>query len=264
MKKRYWLGLLIVVTVLISISISIVLLTNESENSKPLDYSYTVLNVYPHDETAFTQGLLFHNGVLYESTGLYGNSSIRRVQLETGKILQIHTLSSDYFGEGITLFDNKIIQLTWLEKKGFVYDKDSFDLLQEFSYPTQGWGITNDGNRLLMSDGTSTLFFLDPETFQKIGEIKVQDSGPVARLNELEYIKGKVYANIWLEEKIAIIDPHNGQVEGWINLSGIQNSENRNSDNVLNGIAYDAIDDRLFVTGKRWSQIFEIKLVSEG
>jgi len=264
MKKRRQLGLLISTMVLVSVAISLVLLTDAPENSKPLSYSYSIVNVYPHDENAFTQGLLFDNGVLYESTGLYGNSSLRRVELETGEILQLYALPSDYFGEGITIFDNKIIQLTWLENKSFVYDKHSFELLQEFNYSTEGWGITSDGNRLIMSDGTATLFFLDPETFQKIGQVEVRDTGPLERINELEYIQGKVYANIWQEEKIAIINPQIGQVEGWINMSGIQNSGNQDANNVLNGIAYDAIGDRLFVTGKRWSQLFEIELISEG
>jgi len=264
MKKLRQLGSLIVITILVSITISIVLLTDKPGNSKPLNYSYSIVKVYPHDENAFTQGLLFDNGVLYESTGLKGNSSLRRVELETGEILQLHALSSNYFGEGITIFDDKIIQLTWLSNKGFVYDKHSFDLLQEFSYPTEGWGITHDGNKLIMSDGTSTLYFLDPETFHKIGQVEVRDNVTVKRLNELEYIQGQVFANIWGEEKIAIINPQTGQVEGWINLSGIQNMETQEPNGVLNGIAYDTTSDRLFVTGKRWSQLFEIKLIPEG
>jgi glutamine cyclotransferase len=263
MKKRYQLGLLIVTIVFVSIVISLVLLTDEPGNSKPLNYSYSIFNVYPHDENAFTQGLLFDNGILYESTGLYGNSSLRRVELNTGEILQLYALPNHLFGEGITIFDNKIIQLTWRNRTGFVYDKESFDLLHEFSYPTEGWGITYDGNKLIMSDGTSTLFFLNPETFQKIGQVEVHDTGPVTKLNELEYIQGKVYANIWQEEKIAIINPQSGQVEGWINMKGTEIMENQDSYGVLNGIAYDAIGDRLFVTGKRWSQLFEIKLFSE-
>ena len=261
MKKRYLLGLLIAATVLVFSALLLVLLADKPVNSEPISYSYNIVNVYPHDENAFTQGLISDNGVLYESTGLHGNSTLRRVELETGKVLQLYALPSQYFGEGITIFEDKIIQLTWLENKSFVYDKQSFDLLQEFNYSTEGWGITCDENRLIMSDGSSTLFFLNPETFQKIGEIEVHDDGPVTGLNELEYIHGKVYANIWQEEKIAIINPSTGQVEGWINLSGIQNLENQDALNVLNGIAYDATGDRLFVTGKRWSQLFEIKLI---
>jgi len=264
MKKRRLLSLLAASTVIVVSAVLLVLLIAEPVNSEPVNYSYRIVNVYPHDETAFTQGLLIDNGVLYESTGLYGNSSLRRVNLETGEVLQLYALPSAYFGEGITIFDDKIIQLTWLSHKGFVYDKESFDLLQEFNYSTQGWGITHDGSRLIMSDGTSTLYFLDPETFQKIGQVEVHDNGTVESLNELEYIKGKVYANIWLEEKIAIINPQTGQVEGWINLNGLYNMENQDPNDVLNGIAYDATSDRLFVTGKRWSQLFEIELIPEG
>src|SRR4030043_413844 len=263
MKKRQLLSLLIASTVLVVIAVLLVLLTAEPANSEPIKYSYRIVNTYPHDDTAFTQGLLFDGGVLYEGTGLYGNSSLRRVELETGEVLQLYVLPPEYFGEGITIFDDKIIQLTWQEHKSFVYDKHSFELLQEFSYSTEGWGITHDGSRLILSDGTSTLYFLNPETFQKTGQVEVHDNGTVNRLNELEYIKGKVYANIWLEEKIAIINPQTGQVEGWINLSGLQNTENQDLDNVLNGIAYDAAGDRLFVTGKRWSQLFEIQLIPE-
>jgi glutamine cyclotransferase len=222
----------------------------------PLYFAYTVVNVYPHDSAAFTQGLVFEDGVLYEGTGLYGFSTLRRVELETGAILQLYTLADEFFGEGITIFHDKIIQLTWLSHKGFVYDKCSFRLLQEFNYPTEGWGITHDGGQLIMSDGTAMLYFLDPETFERTGQIEVYDSAPVSRLNELEYINGAVYANIWLEEKIAVISPQTGQVKAWIDIAGIQATSN-----IVNGIAYDARDHRLFITGKRWSELFEIRLV---
>jgi len=258
MKKRHVVGILFVAVVLVSSVIVLVLLNDRPGNPTPLRYTYSIVNVYPHDKNAFTQGLVFENGVLYESTGLYGNSTLRRVELETGKILQLYALPNQFFGEGITIFDDKIIQLTWQSHRGFAYDKDSFDLLQEFDYPTEGWGITNDGSRLIMSDGTATLYFLDPVTFEKVGQIEVHDNGPVTDLNELEYIKGEVYANIWKEEKIAIINPQTGQVKGWIDLTGIQDLENPDANDVLNGIAYDAKEDRLFVTGKRWSQLFEI------
>ena len=261
MKKRHLAAILFVAVVLVSSVIVLVFLNYRPGNPTPLRYTYSIVNVYPHDKNAFTEGLVFENGVLYESTGLYGNSTLRRVELETGKILQLYVLPNQFFGEGITIFDDKIIQLTWQSHRGFVYDKDSFDLLQKFDYPTEGWGITNNGSRLIMSDGTATLYFLDPVTFEKVGQVEVHDTGPVTELNELEYIHGKVYANIWLEEKIAIINPQTGQVEGWINLSGINDLENQDPNNVLNGIAYDAKEDRLFVTGKRWSQLFEIKLI---
>lgn len=261
MKKRYLVGMLIITLMLVPSVIIVFLLTDSPANHTSLHYTYEVVNVYPHDRNAFTQGLVFENGVLYESTGLYGHSTIRRVELETGKILQLHTLPNQFFGEGITIFDDRIIQLTWQSNKCFVYDRHSFDLLQEFYYSTEGWGITHNGSQLIMSDGTATLYFLDPETFDKTGQVEVHDSGPVTKLNELEYIQGNIYANIWKEEKIAIIDPQTGQVQGWIDLSGIQDLEDLDTNNILNGIAYDAEEERLLVTGKRWSQLFEIKLI---
>ena len=224
---------------------------------------FEVVNTYPHDGNAFTEGLVFEDGVLYESTGLNGYSTLRRVELETGRILQLYSLPNEFFGEGITIFDNKIFQLTWLSHKGFVYNKTSFDLMGEFNYSTQGWGITNDGSRLIMSDGTANLYFLNPETFERIGHVEVRDNlGPVTNLNELEYINGDVYANIWLQEKIAIINPQTGQVKTWIDLTGIQSMVNRSGDDVLNGIAYDERENRLFITWKRWPQLFEIRLVA--
>lgn len=264
MKNRRILGVFAVLIVLaISVAV-IVLMSNSPEEAEPKEYSYAIVNTFPHDKTAFTQGLLIDDGVLYESTGLYGNSSLRRVELETGEVLQSYALPPQYFGEGIAVFEGKLVQLTWQSQKGFVYDERSFELLQEFNYSTQGWGITYDGSHLIMSDGTSTLHFLDPETFQKTGQVEVHNaSSTVDNLNELEYIKGDVYANIWLEEKIAIINPQTGQVKGWINMTGLQNMENQDVNNVLNGIAYDSKADRLFVTGKRWSQLFEIKLIPE-
>jgi glutamine cyclotransferase len=228
----------------------------------PISYTYEVVNVYPHDPNAFTQGLVIDGGVLYEGTGLTGESSLRRVDLETGDVLQIHELPSNLFGEGITVFGDKVIQLTWQSEIGFVYDKSSFDVLQNFSYPTQGWGITTDGTQLIMSDGSANLYFLNPETFEKTGQVEVHDgNASVTKLNELEYINGEVYANVWLTDKIAIINPNTGQVTGWIDLTGIYTPETSNSNNVLNGIAYDSENNRLFVTGKRWSQLFQIKLI---
>jgi len=230
--------------------------------TSPISYTYEVINVYPHDSNAFTQGLAIDEGVMYEGTGLTGESSLRRVDLETGDVLQIYELPSNLFGEGITVFDDKIIQLTWQSQIGFVYDKSSFDLLQNFSYSTQGWGITTDGTRLIMSDGSANLYFLNPETFEKTGQVEVHDGNvSVTKLNELEYINGEVYANVWLTDKIAIINPNTGQVTGWIDLTGIYTPGTGDSNNVLNGIAYDSENSSLFVTGKRWSQLFEIKLI---
>ena len=230
--------------------------------SAPL-YSYRVVNTYPHDQDAFTQGLVFENGVIYEGTGLYGQSSLRKVDLESGNILQIYELPDRYFGEGITIFEDIIIQLTWKSNTGFVYDKIGFKLLRDFSYAAEGWGITHDGNRLIMSDGTSTLYFLDPKTFSIIGHIDVYDNSlPVNMLNELEYINGQIYANVWQTDYIAIIDPQSGQVSGWIDLSGLVPSQYASTSiDVLNGIAYDTEKERLFITGKLWPWLFEIKLV---
>ena len=229
----------------------------------PPVYRYRVVHTYPHDPAAFTQGLVFEDGLLYEGTGLYGQSSLRRVELETGKVLQRRELPAEYFGEGITVFGDRIIQLTWQSNLGFVYDKETFELLKEFSYPTEGWGITHDGTRLIMSDGTATLRFLDPETLQEIGRIDVSDdAGSVARLNELEYVQGEIYANVWQTDRIARISPQTGRVVGWIDLQGLLSAEDRARPvDVLNGIAYDAENDRLFVTGKWWPRLFEIDLV---
>jgi len=227
-------------------------------------YRYKIVNAYPHDQNAFTQGLAFENGFLYEGTGLRGRSTLRRVELETGDILQIRKLPVQFFGEGVTIYENKIIQLTLRSNLGFVYDKDSFELLQAFNYPTNGWGITHDGERLIMSDGTSILHFLDPEILEEIGRIEVFDSdGPVTRLNELEYVQGEIYANVWQTDRIARIDLQTGQVIGWIELKGLLSPEDRRKPvNVLNGIAYDEKNDRLFVTGKLWPILFEIELMS--
>ena len=226
-------------------------------------YTYRVINSFPHNRLAFTQGLIFEDGIFYEGTGLRGRSSLRKVDVETGTVLQQLDLANQYFGEGITAFGNRIIQLTWTSQTGFIYDKNSFAMLGSFHYPTQGWGITHDGTRLIMSDGTATLYFWDPETLEEIGSVLVLDGNtPVPQLNELEYIHGEVYANVWLTDYIVRIDPNSGQVTGWINLSDILPAEDRTgAENVLNGIAYDATDSRLFVTGKLWPKVFEIELV---
>jgi glutamine cyclotransferase len=262
MTKRSQTVILVVAVILAISAILLVSLNSTPANNVPLRYTYDVIKVYPHDKNAFTEGLAIENDVLYESTGLYGNSTLRRVELETGKILQTYALPNQFFGEGITILSDKIIQLTWQSHTGFVYDKRSLKLLREFSIPTEGWGLTNNGTALIMSDGTAALYFLDPETFEKVGEVEVHDNGPVTNLNELEYIHGQVYANIWHEEKIAIIDPQSGQVTGWIDLRGIHNPENAATGSVLNGIAYDEEGGRLFVTGKMWSQLFQIRLIA--
>ena len=226
-------------------------------------YTYKIMNTYVHDHRGFTQGLVFEDGFLYEGTGLHAQSSLRRVALETGEILQLHRLPSHFFGEGITVYQDKIIQLTWKSNTGFVYRKDNFEMLQEFNYSTEGWGITYDGQQLIMSDGTSTLYFLNPETFEEVRLIKVYDSnGPVKHLNELEYVEKQIYANVWQSNRIAKIDPQTGQVVGWIDLTGLLKLEGyRLPVDVLNGIAYDQTKKRLFVTGKLWPKLFEIQLI---
>lgn len=226
-------------------------------------YTYQIINVYPHDPNAFTQGLVYEDGLFYEGTGLYGQSSLRRVDAASGEVQQMVSLDEPYFGEGIVTWQDQIVQITWRENTGFVYDKTSFELLQQFSYPTEGWGITHDGEKLIMSDGTATLYFWDPETLSEIGQLEViDDRGPVMRLNELEYVKGEVWANIWQTDFIARIDLATGQVVGWIDLSGLLDTAVVTQPiDVLNGIAYDAATDRLFVTGKLWPQVYEIELI---
>ena len=226
-------------------------------------YTYKVVHTYPHDQDAYTQGLVFDGGFLYEGTGLLGQSTLRRVELETGAVLKSRALSPQYFGEGITVCGDRIIQLTWRSQVGFVYDKNSFELRREFTYPTEGWGITYDGQRLIMSDGSSRLYFLDPKDFQVTGSIEVRDnSQPVSGLNELEYVCGEIYANVWLTDRIVRIAPDSGQVTGWIELAGLLPPEGRSEpESVLNGIAYDTRNNRLFVTGKLWPKLFEIELV---
>jgi glutaminyl-peptide cyclotransferase len=228
------------------------------------DDTYRVIHAYPHDSRAFTQGLIYLDGHLYESTGLKGQSSLRMEDLETGKIEQYAALPAQYFGEGLTNWGSTLIQLTWQSGIAFVYDRFSFRVLRTFHYPGEGWGLTQDGKDLILSDGTATLRFLDPATFREVRRITVRWKGePVTKLNELEYIRGEIYANIWYSDRIARISPATGNVLGWIDLSGLLSPDQRtNPDAVLNGIAYDAHHDRLFVTGKLWPKIFEIKVVA--
>lgn len=230
---------------------------------QPRMFTYTIVGTFPHDPAAYTQGLVFTDGVLYEGTGLRGRSTLRRVDLNTGAVLQSASLAPNLFGEGIAVVGNTIVQLTWQDRVGFVYDKATFGFQRQVTYATEGWGLTYDGTHLIMSDGTSTLYFRDPETFAILGQVTVQDAdGPVTRLNELEYIRGEVYANVWRTDRIARIDPQTGHVVGWIDLSGLLPPEDRRQPvDVLNGIAYDAERDRLFVTGKLWPQVFEIQIV---
>jgi len=236
---------------------------DSERNSGTTYYSYIIVNTFPHDTSAFTEGLVYSDGFLYESTGLNGASSLRCVDLATGNIVLKTVLSQAYFGEGIAIVDDRIIQLTWDSRIGFVYNKTSFILLDNFTYSTEGWGLTYDGKHLIMSDGSDTLFFLDKETFQQVKQIHVhEDNTSIVNLNELEYVNGEVYANIWRQQKIAIINPESGQVKAYIDLATLQGPTSSNSEAVLNGIAYDAEEERLFVTGKYWSNLYEIKLAS--
>ena len=222
---------------------------------------YQVVRVYPHDREAFTQGLVFADGVLYEGTGLNGQSSIRKVKLENGAVLQLQKLEERYFGEGIALVGDSIVQLTWQGGVGFVYDRATFQRARTFTYTGEGWGLAYDGTRLIMSDGTAFLRFLDPKTLKETGRVQVTDGGrPVQHLNELEVVKGEVYANVWQSDRIARIDPKSGQVRGWIDLKGILDPKDAAGVDVMNGIAYDAAGDRLFVTGKLWPKLFEIRV----
>ena len=248
------------IVIFVATGSAIGLLGAQSRAGTPV-YGYDVVNVYPHDREAFTQGLLYRDGVLYESTGLNGRSSLRKVQLETGKVLQRISVDSRYFAEGLVDWGPRLVQLTWNTNVGFVYDLGSFKQQQTFSYSGEGWGLARDEKRLIMSDGTSTLRFLDPQTFKVIGHVQVTDGGtPVRDINELEVIDGQVYANVWLTDRIAIIAPESGRVTAWINLAGLMAKPGLSGDAVLNGIAYDAQRRRLFVTGKLWPSLFEIRV----
>jgi glutamine cyclotransferase len=225
-------------------------------------YGYTVVRSFPHDPRAFTQGLLFRNGVFYEGTGMNGRSGIRKVKFETGEVLQAQPLGAEYFGEGITDWKGSLIQITWQSEIGFVYDINTFERKKTWNYKGEGWGLTQDGTRIIMSDGSSELRFLNPDTLKETGRLTVHDArGPVERLNELEYVKGEIFANVWTTDRIARISPKDGRVTGWIDLAGLLPASERAGADVLNGIAYDAAGDRLFVTGKQWPRVFEIRLV---
>jgi glutamine cyclotransferase len=225
-------------------------------------YGYEVVNTFPHDAQAFTQGLIFQDGVLVESTGLERRSTLRRVELQTGKVIQKVDVQGYYFAEGMTLFNGKIYQLTWKGEKGFVYDPKTFDKTGEFKYTGEGWGLTHDADSLILSDGSDQIRFIDPNTDQVKRTIKVTDAGrPVEEINELEYVRGEIYANVWHDNRVARIDPRDGHVTGWIDLSGLlKPGDVTDEEAVLNGIAYDEQGDRLFVTGKLWPKLFEIKL----
>lgn len=230
----------------------------------PVIYEYEIINEFPHDPNAFTQGFEFHDGIIYESTGQYGQSTLRKVDLETGEIKQKIELDDQYFAEGITILNDKIYQLTWQKGKGFVYELETMEKIKEFSYgeSKEGWGLTHNNEYLIKSDGTERIWFLNNESQKEVSFIEAYtDKRKAEKLNELEFVKGKIYANIWQQNAILIINPVSGAIEGIANLKGLQTKAGQSGDdNVLNGIAYDADNDRLFVTGKKWNKVFEIEL----
>lgn len=235
-------------------------------DAAPPEYIYEVVREYPHDRSAFTEGLFYLDGYLYESTGVEGRSSVRKVRLETGEVVQKHDVPSQYFGEGIVNWKDRLIQLTYKTQVGFVYNFTTFAFERQFEYPGEGWALTQDGRRIIMSDGTPRIRFWDPETLRETGRITVTDQGrDVQYVNELEWIKGEIFANVWMTDRIARIDPASGAVTGWIDLTGLLPAADRiaGQTDVLNGIAYDAKRDRIFVTGKCWPKLFEIRLLKK-
>ncbi len=231
-------------------------------NAPAAKYGYQIVNMWPHDSNAFTQGLILSDGKLLESTGQEGFSSLRRVDLETGKVLKKVDVPSPYFAEGIALLNGKIYQLTWQHNVGFIYDAQSFERVGQFNYTGEGWGLATDGKSLILSDGSNRLRFLDPSDFHVTRTITVLDGQtPVNELNELEFVQGEIYANVWHDNRIATIDPQSGHVTAWIDLNGLMpEGELQDSEAVLNGIAYDQANNRLYVTGKLWPRLFEIRV----
>ena len=236
--------------------------TSGAPDQRARQVSYEVVNSYPHDPMSYTQGLVWADGGFYESSGLYGQSKLRRLEFPSGKVLKQIQIDPELFAEGLALIESRLIQLTWKSHRGFVYDKDTFRLLHEFSYDTEGWGLTFDGKNLILSDGSSDLFYLDPQTFKPTKTLPVTMNGqPVRDLNELEFIDGEIWANVWQTDLIIRINPGTGQVASFLNLKAIlKPSERPGSEAVLNGIAYDSEQKRIFITGKLWPRIFEIKV----
>lgn len=231
-------------------------------NGEPELWTFEIVAAIPHEPTAFTQGLVIHNGRLYESTGQYGESTLRRVELATGRVGKLIALSNAHFGEGITIFGERLYQLTWQNNLALVYDVETFDRVGTYRYDGEGWGLTHDGTHLIVSDGSATIRFHDPETFEVVRRLSVQAGGQaVGGLNELEYINDEIWANVWYQDRIARISPETGAVLGWIDLSGLYPPSRRASEDVLNGIAYDAEADRLYVTGKNWPWLYQIEVV---
>jgi glutamine cyclotransferase len=258
---RYWHTLALLLAAPASLLLAQV--AQKAPTQRPREYTFKIVHTFPHDPAAYTQGLAFRDGFLYEGTGRNGTSSLRKVRLETGEVIQRRELPQEYFGEGIALIGNEVVQLTWKSQVGFVYDVSDFRLLRQFSYTGEGWGLATNGREVFMSDGTPEIRVLDIDTLKEKRRFTVRDDGIAVReLNELEFVEGELFANVWQTDRIARISPQTGQVVGWIDLSGILSSiYRRERDAVLNGIAYDAKQKRLFVTGKLWPSIFEIKIV---
>jgi glutamine cyclotransferase len=236
-----------------------------STQTRPAQFGYKIVKTYPHDRTAFTQGLEFRDGFLYEGTGQVGRSALRKVDLPTGRVVQEYQVPRPYFGEGITVLNEQIFQLTWQHQTGFVYDRAGFKLIRSFDYQGDGWGLTNDGKQIFFSDGSAQIRVWDPASLKEVRRITVRDGArQITALNELESVKGEIFANIWHDDRIARISPADGKVVGWIDLTGLLPAAERpDPEAVLNGIAYDAAGDRLFVTGKLWPKLFEIRIVAK-
>ncbi|MGN6282118.1 glutaminyl-peptide cyclotransferase [Frateuria sp.] len=251
----------------VTLALAVLLLPPAAMASSVPVQGYTIVRTFPHDRSAYTEGLFYLDGYFYEATGTVGASSVRKVELASGKVLQQRPTPWPDYGEGIVAWKDRLIQLTWQNHEGFLYDLASLTPRARFAYPGEGWSLTTDGTHLLMSDGTSTVRLLDPDSLQQVGRIDVTAEGkPLANLNELEWVKGELYANVWLTDRIARIDPATGKVIGWIDLAGLAPAPETLADpvnDVLNGIAYDATHDRLFVTGKRWPRVYEIRLAPE-
>ncbi|MFP4458473.1 MAG: glutaminyl-peptide cyclotransferase [Candidatus Zixiibacteriota bacterium] len=263
--KSKWFFIAIMIFVVIGGVLAAILLPLQKENAKPKEikpHTYKLNRKYPHDRFAFTQGLLYHDGYLYEGTGLYGQSQIRKVELETGKAVKSHSLEDNLFGEGIEILNGKLYQLTWKAGIVYIYNIENLEPIDSFKIEGDGWGLATDGEKLIISDGSATLKFIDPESKEIFTKKVVTDEkGAVDRLNELEFIDGLIYANVWRTYKIAAIDPSSGKVQFWIDLEGIINPANYRNIDVMNGIAYDKENDRLFVTGKNWPYIYDISIV---
>jgi len=261
-------GNIVLVIILYSALLASIAAGNASGAELVPSYGYEIIAAYPHDRDAYTQGLDYDHGELYESTGLHGYSTVRVVELDTGKILKLINLPADLFGEGLAVWKDQLIQLTWQSRVGLIYDRESLKRIGNFTYPGEGWGLASDGERLIMSDGTDSLYFLDPQSLQRVGRMRVSCGGvPVTGLNELEYVDGEIYANIYPTSRVAIISLQ-GDVVAWIDFSGLARVVSRAGmidipDSVLNGIAYDSQGKRLFVTGKLWPQLFEVRILKD-